>query len=150
MDSAGCLLDRSTLSPQRSNQSDPSLCGLRCRELRWSFPSAIPGLAPVAPTVSFGSGIASLIVARMAVDPLFSSQAEGFVGLAGKIAPLSFFKYHDIFRFLLQRSVFVVALLHYLDTDILIPLPDAAKLLGGTAPFGTIDEGTRVRIWPYL
>lgn len=61
---------------------------------------------------------------------LFASLREGYAKLAQKIPADQYYRYHDHWRFVTQRSAFLAALTVYLETGLLASRETVAEMLG--------------------
>lgn len=64
------------------------------------------------------------------VDPLFSKVKEQFAVLAGKVAASQYYRFSDMWRFVMQRLAYLAALKVYLQHDRLAERQETADMLG--------------------
>ena len=88
-------------------------------------------IAALLQKVHHASGYSNLPSVVQEVEGLFTSKIhEHFKQLAEVVPSGQYFRYHYMYNITIQRFVFQAALTHYLKTEDLLLLDDAAKLLG--------------------
>ena len=88
-------------------------------------------LAAILQKVHHASGYSNLSSVVKEVEDVFQTRIqEHFRHLAEVVPPGQYFRYHFMYNMTIQRFVYQAALTHYLKTEDLLLLEDAAKMLG--------------------
>ena len=88
-------------------------------------------LAALLQKVHHASGYSNLPAVISEVELVFESKIQDhFKELAEVVPPGQYFRYHYMYNVTIQRFVYQAALTHYLKTEDLLLLADAAKMLG--------------------
>ena len=88
-------------------------------------------LAALLQKVHHASGYNNLPAVVQEVEEVFRTRIKGhFKQLADVIPPGQYFRYHQMYNYTIQRFVYQAALTHYLKTEDLLLLKDAAEMLG--------------------
>ena len=88
-------------------------------------------LAALLQKVHHASGYLNLPVVVAEVEGVFQTKIQDhFKQLAEVVPPGQYFRYHFMYNMTIQRFVYQAALTHYLKTEDLLLLEDAAKMLG--------------------
>lgn len=88
-------------------------------------------LAAILQKVHHASGYSNLSAVIKEVEGVFQTRIQDhFKHLAEVVPPGQYFRYHFMYNMTIQRFVYQAALTHYLKTEDLLLLEDAAKMLG--------------------
>ena len=88
-------------------------------------------LAAILQKVHHASGYSNLSSVVKEVEDVFQTRIqEHFRHLVEVVPPGQYFRYHFMYNMTIQRFVYQAALTHYLKTEDLLLLEDAAKMLG--------------------
>ena len=88
-------------------------------------------LAALLQKVHHASGYNNLPAVVQEVEEVFRTKIKGhFKQLADVVPPGQYFRYHQMYNYTIQRFVYQAALTHYLKTEDLLLLKDAAEMLG--------------------
>ena len=88
-------------------------------------------LAALLQKVHHASGYTNLPAVVQEVEEVFRTKIKGhFKQLADVVPPGQYFRYHQMYNYTIQRFVYQAALTHYLKTEDLLLLKDAAEMLG--------------------
>merc|ERR1712038_168536 len=88
-------------------------------------------LAAILQKVHHASGYSNLSSVVKEVEDVFQTRIQDhFRHLAEVVPPGQYFRYHFMYNMTIQRFVYQAALTHYLKTEDLLLLEDAAKMLG--------------------
>ena len=88
-------------------------------------------LAAILQKVHHASGYSNLPAVVLQVEDLFQTKIQDHFKQLAEVVPTGeYFRYHYMYNVTIQRFVYQAALTHYLKTEDLLLIGDAAKMLG--------------------